>query len=250
MKDLMDSIQNYLMSLPPIHRAGWPFIAVFALVTFIVYQFSDFLGGICLLLTLWCVTFFRDPERVVPQRDGAIISPADGVVSRVDEVVPPEGMNLGSKPLPRVSVFLSVFNVHVNRTPVEGEVVAKHYIPGQFLSAELDKSSDLNERMLLTVRRPDGVEIGFSQIAGMVARRILCWVDKGIVLDRGERFGLIRFGSRMDVYLPAGTQPLVYVGQRMIGGETLIAEVPVAIAKPMAKAAAKKPAAKKKAGKK
>ncbi|MEM7711570.1 MAG: phosphatidylserine decarboxylase, partial [Pseudomonadota bacterium] len=171
----------------------------------------------------WCYYFFRDPVRVTPMDAGLIVSPADGEVSLIEPAVPPSELGLGEAPLTRVSVFMSVFDCHVNRAPVAGEVTAVAYRPGKFLSAELDKASEENERNGLVFTMADGVRIGCVQIAGLVARRILCEVSEGAVLERGERFGIIRFGSRLDVYLPDGTAPRVAVGQRMIAGETVLA---------------------------
>jgi len=220
------SILKYLRELPPINPAGHVFVVVFFLLALLLDHFSIFFGWIGLLLTAWCAYFFRDPERVVPNRPGVVVSPADGRVVAVEEITPPAELGLGAGKRLRLSIFLNVFDVHVNRVPAEGEIVAAHYVPGQFLNAELDKASEKNERMLLTVKRPDGVSIGFVQIAGMVARRIVCHVKVGDQVLRGQRFGLIRFGSRMDIYLPAGTESLVLPGQRAIAGETVLANVP------------------------
>ncbi len=211
--------------LVPIHRAGWPFIALFAAIAVGLSWFWTPLGVVGGILTAWCVYFFRDPPRVTPNRDGLVISPADGVVQRIDTAAPPAELNMGMEPLPRVAVFMNVFNVHVNRSPVDGKVTGKSYRPGKFLNASLDKASVDNERMSLRVTTGDGKDIAFVQIAGLVARRILCDVNEGDVLMAGQRYGLIRFGSRVDVYLPAGVTPLVCEGQTAIAGETVLADM-------------------------
>jgi phosphatidylserine decarboxylase len=209
----------------PIHRAGWPFIALFAAGTVALNMYSDALGLIGVVLTLWCVYFFRDPERITPVREGLIISPADGVVQMIDKAPPPKELDMGDKDRWRVCVFMNVFNVHVNRIPIGGTVTALNYRPGKFLNASLDKASELNERQSLGLTLANGKDIAFVQIAGLVARRILCDVTEGQEMKTGERFGMIRFGSRVDVYLPDGVKPLVAVGQTAIAGETMIADI-------------------------
>ena len=211
--------------LCPIHRAGWPFIAIFAALAVLLWWLWMPLGLVGVVLTLWCAYFFRDPDRVTPNRPGLLISPADGVVQMIQPAVPPAELGLDSRPRTRISVFMNVFNVHVNRAPIDAEVVASAYRPGKFLNAALDKASDENERQSLHLRTADGHDICTVQIAGLVARRIICWTQQGQRLRAGERFGLIRFGSRVDVYLPAGTAPRVILGQRALAGETIIAEV-------------------------
>ncbi|MDG3441791.1 phosphatidylserine decarboxylase [Nitrospirillum amazonense] len=209
----------------PINRAGWPFILAFAVVTLILFWLSTFLGWIGVILTAWCAYFFRDPDRVVPTRPGLMVSPADGLVQMITKAVPPPELGMGPEPLTRISIFLNVFNVHINRTPIEGTVTRAEYHPGKFLNAALDKASDLNERMSIRLAMPDGREIAFVQIAGLVARRIICTLKPGQSVSTGERYGLIRFGSRTDVYLPDGVQPLVVVGQKALGGETILADL-------------------------
>ncbi|MEM9795005.1 MAG: phosphatidylserine decarboxylase [Pseudomonadota bacterium] len=209
--------------IKPLHREGPKFVAIFAAVTLVLFRIWQPLGWIGLGLTVWCYYFFRDPPRTTPQDDGLVISPADGLVSLIQPAVPPSELDLGSAPRTRISVFMSVFDCHVNRAPVAGEVTAVSYRPGKFLSAELDKASEENERNGITLTMSDGTAIGVVQIAGLVARRILCEVDQGAVLERGGRFGLIRFGSRLDIYLPEGTAPRVAVGQKMVAGETILA---------------------------
>jgi phosphatidylserine decarboxylase len=209
--------------LKPMHPEGWKFVAVFAAVTLVLFWIWDPLGWIGAGLTVWCYYFFRDPKRSVPQNAGLLVSPADGVVSLIERAVPPEGLGFGPEPLLRVSVFMSVFNCHVNRAPIAGKVTAVFYRPGKFFNASLDKASEENERNALAIQMADGRKIAVVQIAGLVARRILCWTKPGDSLATGERFGLIRFGSRLDVYLPEGVHPQVALGQTMVAGETVIA---------------------------
>ncbi len=211
--------------LVPINKAGYPFIAIFAAATVALYIFWEPLGVIGMVLTAWCAYFFRDPDRVTPDDGNLVICPADGVVQSVVKAPPPPELEMGSEPMTRIAVFMNVFNVHVNRSPVTGTVSAKHYRPGRFFNASLDKASEFNERMSLKVKTDDGTEIAFVQIAGLVARRILCYVETGAPLNAGERFGLIRFGSRVDIFLPDGVQPLVIEGQTTIAGETVIADL-------------------------
>ncbi|MCZ8369746.1 MAG: phosphatidylserine decarboxylase [Porphyrobacter sp.] len=221
---------------PAIHPEGRKFglIAAGAALFFLLVLDWELLGWPLLLASFGVFAFFRDPERVVPQADNVILSPADGIVSLITEVEPPLELQIedgsGAPGLPaglvtRVSIFLSVFDVHINRTPVGGTVRRVVYIPGRFISAELDKASEENERQHLLVERSDGMRIGFTQIAGLVARRIVPFVKPGDILAKGQRIGLIRFGSRVDVYLPAGTDPKVMIGQRVIAGETVLAEI-------------------------
>ena len=219
---MFESIRNVLV---PIHPEGRRFIAMFAVGALVLFLIWAPLGWIGVILTLWCAYFFRDPERFTPIREGLVISPADGMVQSVTPAVPPPDLDLGTAPLPRISVFMNVFDVHVNRSPVNGTVEVRAYTPGAFLNAALDKASEENERMALSIRLADGRRIGCVQIAGLVARRILCWVVPGRKLDAGERFGLIRFGSRVDIYLPEGVAPLVSVGQRAVAGETVLADL-------------------------
>ena len=206
--------------LVPIHRAGWPFVGAF-FVAAVVLGFL-WLG---LLATAWCVYFFRDPPRVTPLRRGLLVAPADGRVQWVGQAKPPPELGLGEAPLTRISIFLNVFDVHINRIPVDGRVTALHYHHGKFLNASLDKASEENERQSVRIETADGVTVGVVQIAGLVARRILCELEEGQTVRAGERFGLIRFGSRTDLFLPDGVAPLVAVGQRSIGGETVLADL-------------------------
>ncbi len=211
--------------IKPMHPEGRRFVAIFAGVTIILFFIAEFLGWIGVGLTVWCYYFFRDPKRTTPQRDGLIISPADGVVSLIERAVPPTELGMPDTALLRVSVFMSVFNCHVNRTPIAGTIEKIAYRPGKFFNASLDKASSDNERNSLCIALPDGRRIAVVQIAGLVARRILCFTAEGQNLQTGERFGLIRFGSRLDVYLPDGVAPLVSVGQSMVAGESIIADL-------------------------
>ncbi len=211
--------------LKPMHPEGYRFLAIFAAVTFGLFLVWEPLGWVGVGLTVWCYYFFRDPRRAVPQAEELVVSPADGVVSLIEPAVPPVELGLGPEALTRISVFMSVFNCHVNRAPVAGRVVAVAYRAGKFLNASLDKASDDNERNGLCLELADGRKVAVVQIAGLVARRILCWTREGQSLRTGERFGLIRFGSRLDVYLPPGVPSLVAVGQTMVAGETVIAEL-------------------------
>ncbi|SHG69867.1 phosphatidylserine decarboxylase [Marivita hallyeonensis] len=211
--------------IKPMHPEGRKFVAIFAAVTLVLFAIEDVLGWIGVGLTVWCYYFFRDPERVTPDAPGLVISPADGVVSLIEPAVPPRELGLPEQELTRVSVFMSVFNCHVNRAPVAGKVETIAYKPGKFLNASLDKASEDNERNSLVIRMSDDRILTVTQIAGLVARRIVSFTQEGAVLDRGERFGLIRFGSRLDIYLPQGVEPSVKIGQTMIAGETVIADL-------------------------
>ncbi len=218
------SIANSIRGqVPPIHPEGYPFIGGFALVSLILFWLWSPLGWIDTLLTAWCALFFRDPKRVTPLRDGLVVAPADGRVSMITYALPPAELGLGDRPLPRVSIFMSVFNCHVNRAPAAGRIERIAYRPGAFINAELDKASEDNERNSLVISTLNG-RIGVVQIAGLVARRIVCFVREGQSIGAGERFGLIRFGSRLDVFLPDGTKPLVAEGQTAIAGETVLAD--------------------------
>lgn len=218
----------------PINREGWPFIAIFAILTLALMVGAYGLGWTFLvqpifwigaILTVWCICFFRDPHRVTPTRDGLVICPADGVVQLIDRAAPPAELEMGDQERTRVCVFMNVFNVHVNRSPLPGTVQKVAYRPGKFLNASLDKASVDNERMSVALKTDEGVEIAFVQIAGLVARRIKCWTQEGAHLQAGERFGMIRFGSRVDVYLPDGVEPMVALGQKTIAAETVLADL-------------------------
>ena len=220
----MSVLASIRSQLAPIHREGLPFIGTFALVSLFLFWLWSPLGWIGTVMTLWCAYFFRDPVRVTPARDGIVVSPADGRVSRIVNAVPPPELGLGPKSLTRVSIFMSVFDCHVNRSPVTGKIERIAYHHGAFLSADLDKASENNERNSLVIATDKG-RIGVVQIAGLVARRILCVVRAGATVGVGERIGMIRFGSRLDVYLPDGVRPLVAEGQTAIAGETIIADL-------------------------
>lgn len=211
--------------LVPIHREGWLFAAVFAAVAVILAFLWAPLGWLGAIATAWCVYFFRDPPRVTPTRAGLVVSPADGVVQMIQPALPPPELGLEPRPLTRVSVFMNVFNVHVNRIPAAGTVADLAYRPGKFFNASLDKASEFNERQAIRLGLGDGRELAVVQIAGLVARRIRCDLRQGQAVRTGERFGLIRFGSRVDVYLPDGVSPLVVEGQTTIAGETVIADL-------------------------
>ena len=211
--------------IKPMHPEGRKFISIFVLITFILFLIWELLGWIGVGLTIWCYYFFRDPERVTPKKEGLIISPADGIVSLIEKAVPPAELGMADEALTRVSVFMSVFNCHVNRAPIAGQITEIAYRPGKFFNASLDKASVDNERNSLSIKMDDGRQIAVVQIAGLVARRIMCFSAKGDKIQTGERFGLIRFGSRLDVYLPDGTDPMVQLGQTMIAGETVIGDL-------------------------
>ena len=222
-------------SWPSIHPEGRKFGLITGALSLLTAFFAwETIAWPLAFLTLGVLAFFRDPERVVPQADDAIVSPADGLVSLIAEVDPPAELQVddgsGTRPLPagkviRVSIFMSVFDVHINRAPIGGTVQRVVYIPGKFMNADLDKASEENERQHILIERPDGLAIGFTQIAGLVARRIIPFVKPGDMVAVGQRIGLIRFGSRVDVYLPAGTDPKVLLGQKVIAGETILAEL-------------------------
>ena len=223
MKTIDISWRRYI--LPNIHNEGWKFVGIFAAITALLAMIWQPLGWIGLVLTVWCFYFFRDPERVTPDKPDLVVSPADGTVQMITKVKAPEELGLGDAKFTRVSVFMSVFNVHVNRAPAEGKILKSVYVPGKFLNATLDKASKDNERQILAMKTKGGKTLCFVQIAGLVARRILCEATEGMEYKAGERFGLIRFGSRLDVYLPEGVEPQVCLGQTMVAGETVIADL-------------------------
>ncbi|MCH8685135.1 phosphatidylserine decarboxylase [Pedomonas mirosovicensis] len=221
-------MMDFLTKLPPVHPEGRKFAAIAAIITLLFFLFGwTALGWIGVVLTIWVLAFFRDPARVTPVGDDLIISPADGIVCMIAKVAPPVEMGLGAEERTRVSIFMNVFNVHINRTPVSGTVERIVYIPGKFINAELDKASEDNERQMFVIRTDEGVKIGMTQIAGLVARRIVRFVREEDKVAAGERVGLIRFGSRVDVYLPEGVAPQVAVGQTMVAGETVLARMGV-----------------------
>lgn len=209
--------------LAPVHREGLPYIGAFAVASLFLLWLWSPLGWLAAIATVWCIYFFRDPDRVTPVRDGIVVAPADGRVSRVVNAVPPKELDLGERPLPRVSIFMSVFDCHVNRSPLAGRIERIAYHHGAFISADLDKASESNERNAFVIASGNA-RIGLVQIAGLVARRIVCFVREGATVRAGERIGMIRFGSRVDVYLPDGVRPLMAEGQTAIAGETIIAD--------------------------
>jgi phosphatidylserine decarboxylase len=219
---LFDSILGAFVT---VHPDGFKFVAAAGLATLILFALAPPLGWLGAVATVYCAYFFRDPPRVTPARAGLVVSGADGKVTAVDAAAPPRELQLGSDKVTRISVFLSVFDVHLARAPIGGRIVASAYTPGAFLNAELDKSSQENERHALVIEGPSGEKVGIVLIAGLIARRIVTFVGEGSSVARGERIGLIRFGSRVDVYLPKGANVGVEAGQTAIGGETVLAEV-------------------------
>jgi len=212
--------------LVPIHKEGFKFILIFSFVTIIFALMSNALGTIGLVLTLWCIFFFRDPERFTPKGENFIISPADGVINLIEQnATPPSELGLANNDWTKISVFLNVFNVHVNRTPISGTITKIHYQPGKFLSANLEEASAENERNSAVVKTKNGAQIVFVQVAGLVARRIISDLKEGQEVEAGDRYGIIRFGSRADIYLPKTSNVKVLVGQTMVGGETVIGEL-------------------------
>ena len=211
--------------IKPMHREGIKFILIFSVISLILFFIYIPLGWVGIGLTIWCYYFFRDPKRKIPVRDGLLVSPADGVISLIEKTMPPPELDIEKEELTRISVFMNVFNCHVNRSPIAGKVMEINYRPGKFFNASLDKASVDNERNSLVLQIPDGRQIVVVQIAGLVARRIVSFVKPKQTLRIGQRFGLIRFGSRVDIYLPTGVQPLVCIGQTMVSGETVIADL-------------------------
>jgi phosphatidylserine decarboxylase len=219
--NILDSIKSIFV---PVAREGHPFIAIFAVVTALLLWLLPPLGLIGVVLTVWCIYFFRDPDRVTPVREGLVVSPADGVIVSIRPAPPPPELEMGTQPRLRIAIFMNVFDVHVNRSPCDGTLTRKVYSPGLFLNATLDKASEDNERMALRMTTVTGKDVAFVQIAGLVARRIVCKVAPGDMLKTGERIGIIRFGSRVDVYLDEGMAPMVVVGQKAVAGETILAD--------------------------
>lgn len=205
-----------------INSEGYPFILLFMLISGGLFFLAPPLGWLGVLLTIWCVYFFRDPPRRLPAIEGAVVAPADGKVLPFRRIVPPPEMALGEDPCLRVSIFMNIFNVHVNRIPLSGRIVKLHYVKGKFFNASLDKASDGNERQMITIETENGRRFGLVQVAGLVARRIICNLETGQAVEVGKRFGMIRFGSRLDIYLPDGLDPMVSEGQTTIAGETLM----------------------------
>lgn len=208
-----------------VHPEGWRFVGIFGGISILLYLFSSFFGFLGFLLTGWCLYFFRDPKRVIPQDANLILGPADGKVVFTGKVIPPKELGLGEESVYRISVFLNVFNVHINRTPIAGKIERIIYYPGKFFNASLDKASEHNERNAVIIETNQGLKIGVVQIAGLIARRIVSFISQGEDVKAGQRFGLIRFGSRTDIYLPKGILPSVIEGQIVIGGETILARL-------------------------
>ena len=219
---IIDSIRS---QFSPVHPQGYPFVGGFAAASLVLFWLWPPLGWLGTLATLWCAYFFRDPARVTPVREGLVVAPADGRVSQIANAVPPPELALGARPLPRISIFMSVFDCHINRSPVAGRIERVAYRPGKFLSADLDKASEDNERNAFVIATGGGPRIAVVQIAGLVARRIVPFSHEGEAVGAGQRIGMIRFGSRVDVYLPEGTRPLVAEGQTALAGETVIADL-------------------------
>jgi phosphatidylserine decarboxylase len=221
----MPIIGSIRAQVSPIHREGYPFVGGFGLVSLIMFWLWPPLGWLGTLATFWCAYFFRDPQRVTPMREGLVVAPADGRVSQIVNTVPPPELELGARALPRISIFMSVFDCHVNRSPVSGRIERVVYRPGKFLSADLDKASEENERNAFVIVTPTGQHFAMIQIAGLVARRIVAFAREGEAVATGQRVGMIRFGSRVDLYLPEGTRPLIAEGQSAIAGETVLADL-------------------------
>jgi phosphatidylserine decarboxylase len=220
----MSIINSIRSQLAPIHPQGYPFVGSFALASIVLFWLWPPFGWLGTVATLWCAYFFRDPARVTPACEGIVVAPADGRISRIANAPPPNELELGARPLIRISIFMSVFDCHVNRSPVGGRIERVVYHPGAFISADLDKASEANERNAFLIATATGVRFVVVQIAGLVARRIVPFVHEGEAIDAGQRIGMIRFGSRVDVYLPDGALPLVHEGQTAIAGETVLAE--------------------------
>jgi len=219
---MFESIRDFM---PGIHKEGYFFISVFVVVTLIFFALSTPLGWLGVVLTVWCVFFFRDPERIVPIGENLLVSPADGIVQRITKAKMPKEIADSDEEMTRISVFLNVFNVHVNRVPIAGVIKKLHYHHGKFFNASLDKASEHNERQSVLIETSTKEEIGVVQIAGLIARRIVCDLKENQDVKTGERFGIIRFGSRVDIYLPNHIKIKVLEGQTMVGGETVIAEL-------------------------
>jgi phosphatidylserine decarboxylase len=225
----MSVINSIRSQLAPVHPQGYPFIGGFAAAAIVLFWLWPPLGWLGAAATLWCAYFFRDPERVTPRRDGILVAPADGRISSIIDAVPPKELGLGEQPLVRISIFMSVFDCHINRSPVGGRIERMVYRAGTFISADRDKASESNERNAFVIAVAGAVRIAVVQIAGLVARRIVPFVREGDTVGAGERIGMIRFGSRVDVYLPAGTRTLVAEGQTTIAGETVVAELKIPV---------------------
>jgi phosphatidylserine decarboxylase len=223
----MSFIDSIHKQLAPVHPEGYPFVGASAVAALILFWLWTPLGWLAAIATLWCAYFFRDPSRVTPMCDGIVVAPADGRVSQVVDAVPPKELGLGDGPLPRISIFMSVFDCHINRSPVAGRIERIVYRPGKFISADLDKASEVNERNAIVIATETGQRVAVIQIAGLVARRIVSFAREQENLRTGQRIGMIRFGSRVDVYLPEGTHALTGEGQTAVAGETVLADLTV-----------------------
>jgi phosphatidylserine decarboxylase len=221
-RSLIDTITD---TIAPVHGDGYKFLAIGAVVTLLAFLLWPPIGWLAALLTAWIAYFFRDPPRVTPLREGLVVSPGDGRICAIEKVRPPPELGVGEEMRLRISIFLSIFDVHINRSPVAGRISRSIYVPGSFLNAALDKASEENERRVIVITTAAGGEIAVVQIAGLIARRIVTFVREGDSIGAGERYGLIRFGSRVDTYLPPGRGALVAVGQRAVGGETILADL-------------------------
>jgi phosphatidylserine decarboxylase len=221
----MSVIGSIRSQFSPIHPEGYPFVGGFALVSLVLFWLWPPLGWLSTIATLWCAYFFRDPPRITPVRDGVVVAPADGRISQIVNAPPPPELELGNRPLPRVSIFMSVFDCHINRSPIGGRIERIVYHRGKFLSADLDKASEDNERNAFVIATGTGTRLAVIQIAGLVARRIVPFAREGETVAPGQRIGMIRFGSRVDVYFPIGTRPLVAEGQTALAGETVLADL-------------------------
>ncbi len=215
-------MRRHLSTPHAINSEGYPFILLFIIVSGGLFFLAAPLGWLGVLVTIWCVYFFRDPPRRLPALEGALVAPADGKVMPLRRVLPPPEMGLGEDPCLRVSIFMNIFNVHVNRIPLSGRIVELHYVTGKFFNASLDKASDGNERQMITIETENGRRFGLVQVAGLIARRIVCNLETGQAVEVGQRFGMIRFGSRVDVYLPDGLDPMVNECHTTIAGETWV----------------------------
>ena len=220
----MSIIASIRGQIVPVHREGLPFIGIFALASLLLFWLWSPLGWIGTVMTVWCALFFRDPDRVTPTREGLVVAPADGRISKIINAVPPAELNLGERAMPRVSIFMNVFNCHINRSPATGRIEKIVYRAGTFINADLDKASENNERNSFLISS-GATRVVVVQIAGLIARRIVTFACEGASVRAGERIGMIRFGSRVDVYLPEGTRPLVAEGQTAVAGETVIADL-------------------------
>jgi phosphatidylserine decarboxylase len=220
----MSIVTSIRRQIVPVHREGLPFIGIFALASLLLFWLWSPLGWIGTMFTVWCALFFRDPDRVTPTREGLVVAPADGRVAKIIHAAPPPELNLGERALPRVSIFMNVFNCHINRSPITGRIEKIIYKGGTFINADLDKASENNERNSFIISAGT-TRIVVTQIAGLIARRIVTFTREGASMRAGERIGMIRFGSRVDVYLPDGTRPLVAEGQTAVAGETVIADL-------------------------